>query len=53
MNQLDKQLTDRIDKKDKYKCQFCGKVSNNPPSVICPCEVKPKYDPDYEEWKNK
>ena len=35
-----------------YKCQFCGKLSEYPPSVICSCEVAPKYDPDYEEWKN-
>jgi hypothetical protein len=39
-------------KKKKYKCQFCGKLSDNPPDVICPCEVKQKGTPDEEEWKN-
>lgn len=33
-------------------CPFCNKLlSGN--GVICPCEVAPKYDQDYEEWKNK
>jgi hypothetical protein len=36
-----------------YKCPYCNKISENPPSVICPCETSPKYDPDYEEWRNK
>ena len=33
-----------------FKCNKCkDKISE----VICPCEVAPKYDIDYEEWKNK
>jgi hypothetical protein len=33
----------------KYKCNKCkDKVGE----VICPCEAAPKYNPDYEEWKN-
>lgn len=37
-------------KKVEYKCNKCkDKIG----AVICPCEVAPKYDPDYEEWKNK
>jgi tRNA(Ile2) C34 agmatinyltransferase TiaS len=35
---------------ENYKCNKCkDKVGE----VICPCEVAPKYDPDYEEWRNK
>jgi hypothetical protein len=34
----------------KYKCNKCkDKIG----AVICPCEVAPKYDADYEEWRNK
>ena len=33
-------------------CPLCGK-SKDAPEIICPCEVKPKYDADYEEWRNK
>ena len=36
----------------KKLCPFCKKRKNNV-GVICPCEVKPKYDADYEDWKNK
>jgi len=37
-------------KKKAYKCKKCkDKIGE----VICPCEVAPKYDVDYEEWKNK
>ncbi len=45
-------MKDKIKKinKSKVRCNLCNdKVGK----VICPCEVAPKYDPDYEEWKNK
>ena len=40
--------------KDKFskKCPFCKKAISSV-GVICPCEVRPKYDADYEEWKDK
>lgn len=38
--------------KRKVICPFCKKLKFSA-EVICPCEVKPKYDADYEEWKNK
>jgi len=33
-------------------CPLCGK-SKSAPEIICPCEVRPKYDADYEAWRNK
>lgn len=36
-----------------YKCPFCGRISDFPPSVICPCEVRLKGTQDEEDWKNK
>jgi len=37
-------------KREEEKCNKCkDKIG----AVICPCEVAPKYDPDYEEWRNK
>lgn len=38
------------DKKVKYRCDKCKDKMG---AVICPCEVAPKYDADYEEWNNK
>lgn len=37
-------------KKYKYKCPSCGKYKLAP-GLICYCEVAPKYDPDYEDYK--
>lgn len=38
-----------METKEKYKCEICkDKIT----SVICICEVSPKYDNDYEEWLN-
>jgi ribosomal protein L32 len=36
---------------DKVKCEDCGKLITF--GTICKCEVSPKYDQDYEDWKNK
>lgn len=37
-------------KSDGDECILCkGELR----AVICSCEVAPKYDPDYEEWRNK
>lgn len=35
-----------------FRCPFCKKELSSE-GIICPCEVAPKYDADYEEWKNK
>ena len=37
-------------KAKKPKCKKCNDVMG---AVICPCEIAPKYDPDYVEWLNK
>lgn len=37
---------------DTPTCPFCGKDLIDV-GVICKCEIAPKYDADYEEWKNK
>lgn len=37
---------------DILTCPFC-KREISAVGIICPCEVAPKYDADYEEWKNK
>jgi len=37
--------------KEEIKCPFCGKKKQTRVE-ICPCEIAPKYDPDYEEWRN-
>lgn len=37
---------------ESVKCPFCGRKKTSE-EIICPCEVAPKYDQDYEEWKNK
>jgi len=37
----------------KYHCPYCKKEKSSSFSVICPCEVAPKYNADYEDWKNK
>lgn len=33
-------------------CPFCKKEISAV-GVICSCEVAPKYDANYEEWRNK
>jgi len=37
-------------KRKKYKCPFCSRVLPNP-SVICICEITPKHNYDYVEWR--
>ena len=45
--------TERIARSNYEKsCPFCNKYLGSV-GIICPCEVAPKFDADYEEWRNK
>jgi len=47
---IEKKETKQLADNERYKCNKCkDKIG----AVICPCEVAPKYDLDYEEWRNK